>query len=272
MAALRSVWVTAAETIGLPALAEDADAATIFHRICHTLIEGSATRCACSTDTRETAALRVQHVLAGRHGLRELLAPPDLPWTGDALADRTNRSVRNALVGLRRSEREPWSPALHDALAATAALAGIALPSLHPTGLPLGESSGSCATCAWRGVSSDRIVCQQAEGVVDDAWPACERYEPALDCQDCGACCREAFHMVRVEPGDPAIHRLPLLVIADGDRFELRREGDRCAALSGGNGERYRCTVYSDRPTTCRDFTSGTSSCLLARQRVGMTH
>jgi hypothetical protein len=268
---LRSVWVTAAERIGLR-VPPDTDAPAIFHQVCHSLIEGNVTEWrACSPGARETAVLRVQYVLAGRHRVRELLTPADLAWTGDVLADRTDRSVRAALVGVRRSAGEPWAPALHDALVATATLAGIAPPPLHPTGLPLGEYAGNCGTCAWRGVSGDRIVCQQAEGVVEDEWPACERHEPALECQDCGACCREAFHMVRVEPDDPAIHRLPLLVIADGDRFELRRDGDRCAALTGGNGERYRCTVYADRPTTCRDFTAGTSACLLARQRVGMS-
>jgi hypothetical protein len=268
---MRSIWITAAETIGVR-VPRDADAAAVFHGICHTLIEGSTKPwVACSTDWREIAVRRVQHVLAGRHGLRDVLGPGDPAWTGDALADRTDRSVRGALVGLRRADREPWSPALHDALAATARLVGIATPPLHPTGFPLGGTTGSCASCAWRGVSGERVVCQQAEGVVVDEWPACERFEPVLDCQDCGACCREAFHMVAVESGDPAIQRLPLLVVADGDRFELRRDGDRCAALSGGSGQRYACTAYDDRPRTCRDFTSGTSSCLLARQRVGMS-
>lgn len=270
MSRLLDIWVTAVEQIGVPIPVADTHASTIFHQLCHALIERSQWR-PCSTGRRETAALRVQYVLARRYGLRDLLAPADLPWTGDALADRTDPSVRDALAGLRSAVWESWAPAVHAALAATASSAGITPPPLHPGGYPFGESSGSCGTCAWRAVSGDRIVCQQAEGVVEDPWPACERYEPALDCQDCGACCREAFHMVPVDADDPAVHRLPLLVIAEGDRFEVRREGNRCAALSGGDGERYGCTVYADRPTTCRNFKAGTSHCLLARQRVDMS-
>ncbi len=269
MHAARSPWIAAAERIGLR-VPDGADGAAIFHALCHNLVDGTEAEWrACSTDWREAAARHTQYVLAGRHGLHSLLTHPRS--SDDVLADRTDRSVRAALVGLRRSEHEPWAPALHEALEATATLIGVVPPALHPTGFPLGAAIGSCADCAWRGVSGDRVVCQQFEDVVVDAWPACEHYEPVLDCQDCGACCREAFHMVRVDAGDPAIQRLPLLVVVDGDRFELRRDGDRCAALAGGQGERYRCTVYGDRPTTCRDFTSGTSSCLLARQRVGMS-
>ncbi|MBA3460838.1 MAG: YkgJ family cysteine cluster protein [Deltaproteobacteria bacterium] len=268
--ALLKIWITAVEQIGLPVSLADTSAVTIFHQLCHALIERSEWR-ACSTGPREVAALRVQYVLARRHGLRELLTPAESPWSGDVLADRSDPSVRDALGGLRSAVWESWAPALHAALVATAQLAGVETPPLHPGGFAFGEASGNCGTCAWRGVSGDRIVCQQAEGVVEDQWPTCERYEPALDCQDCGACCREAFHIVPVNADDPAVQRLPLLVVADGGRFEVLRDGDRCAALSGGNGERYRCTVYADRPVTCRHFTAGTSSCLLARQRVGMS-
>ena len=267
---LRSVWVNAVEQIGLPACPRDADPATIFHHLCHVLIDGNAPHWgACSPSARETAALRVQYVLARRYGLRELLAPAEPPWSGEVLADRTDRSVREALIGLRSAVWESWSPALHGALLTTAERVGVTPPQLHPGGYPLGESTGSCGTCVWRSVSGERIVCQQAEGVVEDAWPACERYEAALDCQDCGACCREAFNSVPVKPDDPAIHRLPLLIVAQDGGFEVRREGNHCAALSGGDGERYGCTVYADRPITCRNFTAGTSHCLLARQRVG---
>ena len=34
---------------------------------------------------------------------------------------------------------------------------------------------------------------------------------------------------------------------------------------------RYHCTIYDDRPKTCRDFTLGGEHCLTARQRVGLT-
>ena len=57
---------------------------------------------------------------------------------------------------------------------------------------------------------------------------------------------------------------------------ELARAGDRCAALAGGalvDGAytAYHCTIYPDRPRTCRDFTLGSEHCLTARRRVGLS-
>jgi len=34
---------------------------------------------------------------------------------------------------------------------------------------------------------------------------------------------------------------------------------------------RYQCTIYDDRPRTCRDFTLGSNHCLTARRRVGLS-
>src|SRR5204863_9301023 len=80
-------------------------------------------------DWREHACLRVQWVLAGRHGLRGVFAPTTefrAFWdalAGDVLGDRTDPSVQAAIVALRRSDQPPWAPALADALAATARIA-----------------------------------------------------------------------------------------------------------------------------------------------------
>ena len=51
---------------------------------------------------------------------------------------------------------------------------------------------------------------------------------------------------------------------------------DRCAALASEGqtsegGERYACTIYDDRPRSCRDFARGGERCLEARRRVGVT-
>jgi Fe-S-cluster containining protein len=54
-----------------------------------------------------------------------------------------------------------------------------------------------------------------------------------------------------------------------GTRHEIRRAGDRCAALEGDG--RYHCVIYDDRPKTCRDFTLGSENCLTARRRVGLS-
>jgi Fe-S-cluster containining protein len=265
---------------------------------------------------REHACLRLQAHLAARHGLRGLFAPTTdfrafwdaLP--ADPLADRADPSVAAAIRGLHRAALPPWAPALGDALAATARIAAAvgassgsrteagelpplwdtltAPPAPHPIGLPAHAepASGGCATCAWRyvgGPGRRAERCRQAAGLrIELAWPACERYEPAasLDCQTCGACCREAYGSVEVAARDPIRKRRPDFVVDRGTYLEVRRAGDRCAALAGGETvaapgglttTRYHCTIYDDRPKTCRDFTLGGEHCLTARQRVGLS-
>jgi Fe-S-cluster containining protein len=68
--------------------------------------------------------------------------------------------------------------------------------------------------------------------------------------------------------------------VPHGDSYEIRRQGDRCAALGGGEvvaggsgltTTRYGCVIYDDRPRTCREFTLGSAHCLTARRRVGLS-
>jgi hypothetical protein len=285
--------------------ADDSLAQMIFHELCHSLVEGEAAfarpdwgmdNTGPDHDWREHACLRTQWVLAGRHGLRGLFAPTTefrAFWDrlgGDVLADRADPSVQAAIAGLRRAEHPPWAPALDDSLTATAQIAAVAarfagsaeLPSLwhgvvappapHPTGLPAGTTAGSCESCAWRAGTR----CRQAGARVDPAWPACERFEAALDCQTCGACCRAAYHSVEVSRRDPVVKAQPQLVVDRGSYLEIRRNGDRCAALEGGavlhdTTTRYHCAIYDDRPRTCRDFPLGSAHCLTARRRVGLS-
>jgi hypothetical protein len=337
---LAEVWLGAARRIGLGVVrTADAYAATdghgtlaigtdasldpddslaqmIFHELCHSLVEGEAAfarpdwgmdNTGPDHDWREHACLRVQWVLAGRHGLRAVLAPTTefrAFWdrlSGDVLADRGDPSVPAAITGLGRAAQSPWSPALGEALVATAQIAEVAArfahgepaaplafaptadrrslwlgavapPPPHPTGLPAGATDATCGACVWR--SSGR--CRQAGARVDPTWPACERFEAALDCQTCGACCRAAYHSVEVSRRDPVVKAQPSMIVDRGDYLELRRTGDRCAALEGGAIEhgaitRYRCTIYDDRPRTCRDFTQASTHCLTARRRVGLS-
>jgi hypothetical protein len=286
--------------------ADDSLAQMIFHELCHSLVEGEASftspdwgmdNTGPDHDWREHACLRVQWVLAGRHGLRGVFAPTtdfrafwDL-LDGAVLADRADRSVQAAISALGRAAQPPWAPALGDALAATARIAievhAVATPrslwaevaptrTPHPTGLPASEETGTCGTCAWRHDHRGGARCRQAGVKIDDAWPACERFESALDCQTCGACCRAAYHSVEVTRRDPVVKAQPSLIVDRGTYLEIRRSGDRCAALEGGSldGERttrFHCAIYDDRPKTCRDFTLGSTHCLTARRRVGLS-
>src|SRR5262245_66085677 len=110
----------------------------IFPELCHSLGEGESSftrpdwgmdNTGPDHDWREHACLRVQFVLAGRHGLRAVFAPTTefrAFWdtlSGDVLAARRDPSVVAAIAGLRRAEHPPWAPALGEALAATAAIA-----------------------------------------------------------------------------------------------------------------------------------------------------
>jgi Fe-S-cluster containining protein len=282
--------------------ADDSLAQMIFHELCHSLVEGEAsfTRADWGMDNtgpehdwREHACLRVQFVLTGRHGLRAVFAPTTefrAFWdrlSGDVLADRTERSVAAAIAALRRAALPPWAPALGEALAASATIAAVttpaaepgtlwhgvtAPPAVHPTGLPAG-ATGACGTCAWRAGNK----CRQAGKRVDPAWPGCERYEAALDCQTCGACCRAAYHSVEVSRRDPVVKKQPAYVVDRTTYLEILRTGDRCGALEGGDNDRtghatrYACVIYDDRPKTCRDFTLGSEHCLTARRRVGLS-
>jgi len=333
---LAQVWLTAARRIGLAVVrtpdayaatdgrgtlaigstetldADDSLAQMIFHELCHSLVEGEESfarpdwgmdNTGPDHDWREHACLRLQWVLAGRHGLGAVFAPTTdfrAFWeklAGDVLADCADPSVQAAIAGLARVGQPPWAPALEQALAATAQIAqatapfaepaagsdgprslwlGVAPPPPpHPTGLPMraaGATDATCGTCVWR----HNARCRQANAKVDPAWPACERFEAALDCQTCGACCRAAYHSVEVSRRDPVVKAHPELIVDRGSYLEVRRAGDPCAALEGGPVEhgtttRYHCSIYDDRPRTCRDFTLGSAHCLTARRRVGLS-
>ena len=123
----------------------------------------------------------------------------------------------------------------------------------------------------------------------DDAGPvvtpttaACVRFEPvqSVGCDDCGACCREAYDSVPVTPEDiarlGATHAERIRVHDDGwtDLHRIpstEREGTRCIALCNrANGDFY-CDMYAVRPDTCRDVEIGSAGCLFARRRVGLS-
>jgi hypothetical protein len=293
--------------LGEPATldADDCLAQMIFHELCHSLVEGpdafarpdwGLDNTGPRDEAREHACLRLQAHLADRHGLRRFLAPTTeyrafhdrLP--PDPLAPRRHPEVVAAVLGLRRADKPPWGPHLEAALSATAevvrsaarfaepatlyALAAAAPPP-HPTGLPPSPLPGrACGGCAWRDAAG---LCRQAgsdPAAVAAAWPGCARWEPApLDCQQCGACCRAAYHSVTVDRDDPVVRLRPSLVLDRGAYLELQRSGDRCAALAGGAGddEPFACTIYADRPRPCREFERGGDNCLIARRRVGLS-
>jgi putative zinc- or iron-chelating protein len=279
---------------------DDAVAQLIFHELCHALCEGPAraqlpdwgldnTGADPAHVVHEHACLRLQVHLAGPHGLRDLMAPTTeyrayydrLP--SDALADDGDPAVDRARAAAARAAQAPWAGAMARALVETAR----ALE--HPLGFRAGPAAESCGTCAWQytgGRGRAVLRCRQSadrDGVgrrtrADS--PACDRWEAPVDCHACGACCREAYHSVTVSVRDPVVWKQPDLIARSAHRFEIRRDGDRCAALlveRDGSSEggvarhRYACSIYADRPQACRDFQAGGRHCLDARRRVGLS-
>ena len=165
--------------------------------------------------------------------------------------------------------------------------------SSHPVGFAWGPAERTCAECAWlhhggRGRPVHRCR-QSARGEADSGarveptTRACARFEPPVDCQACGACCREAYHSVTVAVRDPVVWKHPELIVRHGHRFEIRRSGDRCAALEASDARAHQgalaaparptfaCAIYQDRPHPCREFEAGGRHCLVARRRVGLS-
>jgi hypothetical protein len=281
--------------------ADDAVAQLIFHELCHAITQGpdalalpdwGLDNTTGRDVVREHACLRLQAHLADAYGLRALMAPTTeyrayhdtLPDA--ALGDGDDPAIAVAREAAARADAPPWREPLEQALAATAA--ALKLPARHPLGLPLGPAAESCGTCAWlyvggrgKGVARCRQAAPpNADGPrTERAHPACARWEPPVDCATCGACCREAYHSVTVSVRDPVVWKQPALIERHGHRFEIRREGARCAALvdlraapGRADGERiFTCSIYEDRPQACRDFAAGGRHCLDARRRVGLS-
>lgn len=286
---------------------DDCMAQMVFHELCHSLIEGPASLelpdWGLDNQTgqdlvREHACLRLQALLLRPRGLRRTLGPTtDFRAYYDALPadplEGDDASVVLARMAAVRVTARPWAPHLEEALDATAALARTvatygpsATESLwslldepsaaHSLGFPMPAeasraASETCGTCAWA-VAGRTLRCKQAGKAARPDERACERWEPALDCRSCGACCREAFHNVEVAPRDVLRKKRPDLIRLIDGRAELPRPDGRCVALEGGDdGAPFTCAVYEDRPRSCREFTQQSDNCLLARRRVGLS-
>jgi len=293
---------------------DDAPAQLIFHELCHALTQGPASWGhpdwgLSNTDARdvtaEHACLCVHVLLTAPFALRGAMAPTTeyRPYHDGLDARALESSADEAAVRARSALAAPGNAKLRDALvrglAATRAwldesgaspLQTSASPRLdgagHPVGFAWGRDDRSCGTCAWfycggRGPAVGR--CRQSsrgEGDgqrTESGTRACERWEEPVDCQACGACCREAYHSVTVSVRDPVVWKQPDLIVRHGHRFEIRREGPRCAALADRRSmpaaplPLFSCTIYDDRPRACRDFEANGKHCLVARRRVGLS-
>jgi hypothetical protein len=300
---------------------DDCLAQMIFHEICHLLVSGEEARNkpdwgvdnTSSKDLlKEYATNRLQAALAGAYGLRTFMGVTTM-WRSyydnlprDPLAPITEPASMLASTGLLRARKEPYCQVLHQALSATATIAGLVqeqaaahslwrtVPRLHPSGFRQhADENLFCRTCAWASRCGDHeLACRKSrpgylpgsysliKTRIDTAGPAfpqdqgaCEHYEPVLteaDCPACGACCHRGFDVVEVKPREKFVRLHPELVETRApDRTVVPRYNGRCVALQGDGGKAapYRCAHYADRPKSCRDFQVGGDGCLSARLR-----
>ncbi len=278
---------------------DDSFAQLVFHEICHALVQGRACwnqpdwgldNTSCRDDVKERACLRLQAHLATSYGLRAAMTPTTI-WRDEYLLlgpeplrvrdPDEHEACALAQNAARLATEESIAPVIAEALAETAR--EITKDSLHPSGFQFANTDKTCGGCAWiyeggRGPAVTR--CRQSGAEREDGkrvspiMAACERWEPPLDCQTCGACCREAYHVVSVGVRDPVVWKHPNMIVRNGHRFSLARTGDRCASLAvihdGDRGRTFACDMYDDRPQTCRDFARGGVHCVTARRRVGL--
>ncbi|MDQ8200881.1 YkgJ family cysteine cluster protein [Pelagicoccus enzymogenes] len=96
----------------------------------------------------------------------------------------------------------------------------------------------------------------------------------ALDCTDCGACCRcyPIFASVSDAEREPLVSEKCVRVddfLGKGEvayRMYPLAHTQGCAFL----GENQLCAIYESRPEVCRRFERGSDQCLRARERVGV--
>lgn len=129
----------------------------------------------------------------------------------------------------------------------------------------------TCGSCAWlcRGPGG-HPRCRTLRVRQDSENSACDLWEPPPVCETCGACCREAYDLVELGRREPVVRLHPDLVIEVGGQLGLPRRGLDCVALARDERGFY-CTIYGDRPRTCREFERGGRHCLEARQRLGLS-
>ena len=263
---------------------DDTVAQLVLHELCHSLVQGPEAMWLAdwgldnTTDrdeVRERAAVRLQAHLLGAYGLRGVLYPTTVVRAffeglgDDALFPAEDESSRLARSAAVRAAQVPMRDVLQEALEATAVAAGFARH--RKSGFPLAGGEKTCGSCAARSATG---LCRQADKrvFVRESDAACTRFEGPLDCLACGACCRSAYDLVPVRARDRVVKKHPDLVLRRDDKYlQLRRTGDRCAALAGPAGGPFSCTIYEDRPRTCSDFEQGGRHCMDARRRVGLS-
>jgi hypothetical protein len=288
---------------------DDTLAQMIFHELCHSLVMGKESmrkedwgldNTSESHVVHEHASHRLQAYWSGDYGLRTFLAvttdhrPHYDALPSAPLGPAKDPSITMARLALTDARERGWWEPICAALKKTAVMAASirelvpanslwkTVVPMHPLEMfPLGYHGRTCGDCAWSVVAGNFQLCLQSKSEKGDmlrnvelSWPDCDRFEEELtpsSCQECGACCRQAFSFVAVGSHEPFVQKHGNLLEKDGDRLILPRPGGHCVALRHEEHTGYRCGLYEDRPRGCVDFELGSLNCLLARRRVGLS-
>jgi hypothetical protein len=129
------------------------------------------------------------------------------------------------------------------------------------------ETKGALRGLAVARIVRDSVDLVRARAERDSVHPRATR-TMLLDCEECGACCRD--NRVVLEPEDfdrfadagrQDLARPPY-TRKDGKRVVLRLLRSRdCRHL----GADHRCAIYALRPDACRVFPAGSESCMYSR-------
>lgn len=223
------------------------------------------------------------------------------------LSPGSDPAIPLAQAGMALSQRSPFAPGLQTALSKTAMVHRLCSdqdfpkksvffqhvsqrpslwnnarpPAFHPIGVAYSteQASLTCQSCVWLTPKGNQWACKHAlqrpsaQTRIVPEEQACVLYESTLDCQACAACCQSAFTLVPLRRKDVLRHQHPEWVERKMSTWSLKRQPETawCIALqpAASTPPRYQCTVYADRPQTCREVAPGSAGCLTARKRMG---
>ena len=213
--------------------------------------------------------------------------------SGDVLADRTDRSTQAAIAAIRRAAQPPWAPALptrsprprgsrarpRRVRGRPTSLWALAAPArrAHPTGLPAGTRPARAAR-ARGGSSSAASRAAATPATARSTRGPLRALRSGARLPDLRRVLPRGVSLGRgVAPRSGRQARSRSYVVDRGTYLEIRavrrslRRARAAATFDGARATRFHCTIYDDRPRTCRDFTLGSAHCLTARRRVGLS-
>jgi Fe-S-cluster containining protein len=92
-------------------------------------------------------------------------------------------------------------------------------------------------------------------------------------CMHCGACC--AAYRVSFYWAEGESKKIPVQMTEQVNHFYSCMKGTNqrdphCGALQGTVGQQVACSIYLQRPETCKEVTIGDEKCNKARARYGL--